>query len=221
MNRGNRLGTVERNVIDAVQAVDNPLEVTPFATMNGWYVGWVSQIITDAQMPGELHGDTYVPKTYMDRQRCAVREFFAINGFVTSHFCKSLGVLPSQMKACMIDEDEAAVLQNIVIHKTRVLEPLRAAVQEAIDSSSWLDLQIYLPLDLLEHHSEDARGLVETVAPNCTASIQAEGALLLSPTMLENAQKNCLPAAIHVLVRKKSQRTLRREGSRVSQYDEG
>ena len=108
------------------------------------------------------------------------------------------------MKAYMIYEDEAVVLQNVVIHKTRVLEPLRAAVQEAIDSSSWLDLQIYLPLDLLEHHSEDARGLVETVAPNCTASIQAEGALLLSPTMLENAQKNCLPAAIHVFVRKKA-----------------
>ena len=63
MNRGDRLGTVERNVIDAVQAVDNPLEVTPFAKTNGWEVGWVSQIITDAEMPGELrpqdlHGST-------------------------------------------------------------------------------------------------------------------------------------------------------------------
>lgn len=181
--------------------VDAPVEMKAIAKANEWEVSWVMRVVKKGllgSLPGEFHGETYVPTSFTDSKRRSVVESLAANGYVTSHLCLAMfGVSPSQMKAYATADTERLVLEDSVVLVGVILAPLVESAGEATDSTSWLDLQLHLPVDLLQHHTEDARVLVEEYVLTVTAGVAyvgSDGAIFFSQPMVDEFAKNELPA---------------------------
>ena len=89
-----------------------PIEVQTVAKKKGWEVCWVLPMIQELNnshsLPGEFHGETYVPDQFTEREKRAVLELYSTNGLVTAHTCQSLlGLLPHQMKEYVLQQAAA------------------------------------------------------------------------------------------------------------------
>jgi len=162
---------------------EEPVHIPTIARERGWELCWVRHVLAKTKdfdlLPGQWQGDdTYVPDQYTQRLKQSVQGMFLANGFVTAHTCQSLlGIAPHQMKEYVLqldnDDDSSSssllVLEHCVLHRVAVVAPLVAALQEVIETQQqssnndggWLDLQLHLPSELLDYHTEDARQLVE------------------------------------------------------------
>jgi E3 UFM1-protein ligase 1 len=197
---------------------DEPVEVKTIAKTNGWEISWVLRMVKDLSLPGEFHGETYVPSNFTESKRRSVIESFATNGYITSHMCHTMfAILPSQMKDYVTTSTAAAdstaclVLKNSVVHKYVIVDPLIEAVQEAAATTGWLDLQLHLPVELLEHQTDDARTLVEDFVLAGTAGVacvQANGALYFSQAMIDGFTKNNLPDLIKTFAKTRADELL-------------
>jgi E3 UFM1-protein ligase 1 len=175
--------------------VDAPISIKSLAKTNKWEVGWVLQMIKKGgfDVQGEFHGDMFVPNSFIENQRRLVGLSYSMNGFVSSHMCHAMyGISTSQMKAYATHDkmrESYVLLPNSVVNVDVVVAPLIEAVRLAVESTSWLDLKLHLPMDLLVNETTDARILVESRVLNDDVSgivcICSDGALFFSEPMVK------------------------------------
>ena len=82
-----------------------------------WDVAHVLPIIQDLCTTGEVNGEVhqsggasftgamFLPSVYLAMQRTSIDEFFAANGFITSHDCLERGVLESKMGEYVLESN--------------------------------------------------------------------------------------------------------------------
>lgn len=171
------LDQMKSNVKDAIVALKQPIQIQQFACDKNWEPDWVYEFLLEfksSDLPGELHGnDSYVPTCYIEKQKKEVVNYYTSNGYLTSEQSHSFGVLMSQMicyvkNAC--GSQACLVLNNdsVVVHPDILVSSLEAAIQEAVSTNSWIDLQPHIPQELLSSpHVDDVRTLIiDHVLPN-------------------------------------------------------
>lgn len=176
---------------------DSPIDLRTLTKSNAWEWNWVLQIIQEGlDVPGEFHGDMYVPDRYVATKRHVVTTSYGTNGYVTSHMCyKMLDVSPSQMKEYItshILDDSYVILPNSVVRKDTIVTPLLESAFDASESQHWLDLQLHIPIELLEYETNDVQILVDTyilTKVNGVACVRPDGALLFSDSMIQQYEK--------------------------------
>jgi E3 UFM1-protein ligase 1 len=190
------LNFIRRNLATLLNDVaDAPVCIKALARTNGWEFSWVLQMIKKEkfEVRGELHGGMFVPNSFMENQRRLVASSYSVNGFVTSHMCHAMfGISTSQMKSYATHDkmrDSYALLPNSVVNIDVIVAPLIEVVRLAMESTSWVDLKLHLPMDLLENETADARSLVENFVLNDdiygAVCIRSDGALFFSEPMVK------------------------------------
>ena len=102
------LAKLQEEVITTFQSMVEPTTLATVCKAHGWDRDLVLQFIGNSEsIEGELHADAtgtttsgtamFVPHTYVKRQRQAIEDFFAANGFLTAEVAQRHGVLPQQM----------------------------------------------------------------------------------------------------------------------------
>jgi len=191
-------------VMETFRALREPTSVQSTCHEKGWETSWTLRFLQEDEdkLPGKLHGDSYVPDAYVEEKRRAVVEFFASNGFVTTEKCHLLEILPSQMIEYVRDGfADALVLEESVIDADRIISPLEAVVQETIESGSWMDLQLHLPMELLstaDAHSilnDHVLSKMESESPG-VAVVTPNGSIFFSQTMIDEIAHKVLPPLI-------------------------
>lgn len=225
---------------------DAPVDIARTARERGWEVSWVKQLVKDDDdgfhnnncLPGQLvHGDeTYVPHVYTQRLQRSVQDLFATNGYVTAHTCQSLlGIGPQQMKEFVLlladnndgnttDDSAAAaadaplLLEHCVLHRIAVVAPIVAALQDAMETKGWLDLQLHLPSELLDYHIEDARQLIQEHVlaehlsslssqggtPVGLACVRSDGALFFSRALVDDFGRHHVSELVRTFARSRA-----------------
>jgi hypothetical protein len=200
------LAVFQTSVFEAFRTVSEPVQLSSICKKNGWQKSWVTRILKDLvasdQNPdGELHGDTYVPKCYLQRQRHAVRRAFSPNGYITDKQAHLNGMSLSQVIDCIRPEyPSALVLSRSIVHPDIVVGPLEAAIQDAIAANGWLDLQLHLPLELLQIEQDAKAIVVDYVLASLddknhhlgAVAIQSDGGLFFSPAMVAETTTSIL-----------------------------
>lgn len=119
-------------------------------------------------MEGEIHMDAatcgqtaiYLPKSYRKRQQQDVLEFIAANGYITMERAVKKyrqGLLASQITTLVLDAIPDVIVINggNVLIRDSILQQVQAGIQDclspsAAESTQFLDLQEYLPVELLQ-----------------------------------------------------------------------
>jgi hypothetical protein len=113
-------------------------------------------------LPGEFHGNLYIPTSYTHQQRHAALDCFLSNGFLTlEHGQRKFGIPPSTVRDYLQQaySDSAICLSESIVHRDVLVASLEAAVQEAVSNEGWIDLTPHVPPDLLSLE-DDCRTLL-------------------------------------------------------------
>lgn len=179
---------LQSRVQGAFLALHRPTVIEQWASDHEVEPRWVRDIVAGLELPGELHGDTYIPSSFQSALEHSVKDLFAAGGFCTDDQCHALGVLPSQMRGILVEAyPSALVLKHSVVHPDMLVSMLQEALTEA--KESWLNLGTLLP-DALLAHEDDVRTLLidHVLADDETAGalqVGPGGALFMSKTMID------------------------------------
>ena len=197
-----------------------PSNISKLCRERQWDPTWVVKLILPRLvdvLPGDVHGDCYVPHIHTKQQRHAVEEFFRANGFITSDHGHKLGVLPSTLKQYVLQAFPAVLtLNNWLVDRDRLIPPLEALVQEALDSGSWVDLTLHIPPELLADESNCRTLLFDFVLSNDVSNgvvaITCDTALFMSEAMVQSIMKDTVFPMIEPWSKRRALELLKSEG---------
>ena len=194
-------------VVEFFSTVSNPVQLAPVCKDKAWQQTWVEDILNGNETMGDLHGDTFIPSSFTEMQRKSVLEAFSTLGFATT---ENRFLSASQITDCIQHSHFSAVtLRKSIIHPDIIVGPLKTAVQEACSTNHWLDLELHLPLELLQTE-EDVKDLLlnhvlgELNINGGAIAIEPHGALFLSPGMIQDFVKLEMPSLVDNYARAKA-----------------
>lgn len=127
----------------------------------------------DGTVKGVRDSATYVPNSYLKKQRRSVEEYFRSNGYITVPFITSLGMTMGADKLSFVrdccgqndlDDNNIVELPNSVVSAKDIISPLEGLIEEANSLRSFMDFRSILPETLLSHE-DDIRELLEDIVP--------------------------------------------------------
>lgn len=207
------LNAYKKRVLDYFGALKRPVSVESTALENDWESEWINEFLLlevqqqGAKLPGELHGDSYVPHAFTEQLQQSVRSNFTSRGFVTTGDCQLIGMLPAQMKLYIKESFPAAViLKESVINPDAIIAPLEAAIQETRMTGGFLDIEEHLPVELTSN-KEDKRMIVfEHILSKADTGTAAEapgvavvlssGALYASQLVIDEIASTIIPSLV-------------------------
>jgi hypothetical protein len=208
------LALLRSQISSAFADFTEPTSLVSVARRHSWEVCWMSDILKDIaqELPGALHGDdSYVPHSFTQQKHQTVTDSFASNGFVSTTLCQTVAMLPSELKRIVASScSEAIILENSVVHPLMIVGPLEGATQDSIEIDGWLDLQQYIPAELLAYES-DTKALLQ----NCILSKLDEGsrgvaaisklaAVFVSQGMIAKISNSVLPLMIEPFAKERA-----------------
>jgi hypothetical protein len=158
------LENLQHVVLQHFQSLQEPTQISAVCQQHGWdseqVLEWLQKFQREEVHVDEASHQTamHVPLVYSERQEHEVVDFLTTNGYITldhvpnRHMLKTL-VANTCPDALIIGDFEVVILD-------RILEEVKAAVQDYLASSSSqhssssevLDLQEYLPSELVQPH---------------------------------------------------------------------
>lgn len=125
---------------------------------------WVQEACQSEQLPGDFHGggnaaagsELYTPHAHEQAKRKEVDELFGAQGYMTASRGAALGLSKSKMGEYIQQSFPSAVIvsESLVVTSDTILSPLKAVIQEAIATSSFVDLAAQVPADILEQEED-------------------------------------------------------------------
>ena len=176
----------------------------------------------DGTVKGVGDSATYVPNSYLEKQKQSVKEYFRSNGYVTVPFITSLGVTIGDSKVSFVteccgqndlDDNNIVELPNSVINAKDIISPLEGMIEEANSLRSFMDFSSALPETLLSDEA-DVRKLLEEIVPDRlsedvgfskgTVVICDGGALYCSSKMAKDMESKVLIPLIETYGKKRA-----------------
>lgn len=188
-----------RKVLSVISTSIEPITLTSACREHGWQHSWVLEMLMQniQDIPGELHGDTFIPKVYIQQQQQLVKDAFAIKGFVTA---SNAALSMAQIVECVRSVyPSALVLSSSIIHPDVIVGPLEEAIQETNAAGGWLELELHLPLELVQAGNDFETIVYEHVLannPSGVAVIAAQHGLYVSQLLLDRIRQDTLPLLI-------------------------
>lgn len=219
------LAKLKQNLLDRLRSHDGgPKSLQDLAKEEGWQISWAQQMIKEDEETfhylGDFNGDIFTPAKYTREQKKSVLDFYALNGYVGAHVCQAtFGVTVSMMKQYLSGVDGTVVLRQCVVSQNAVVEPLAEAIQECIASSSWSNLEPFIPLELLEYHLEDIKELVTKSMPNpdhCKIWMENSSALMFSRKFIDLVQKDEMPKIVQSAAKQKATQKMKVESESLN-----
>jgi E3 UFM1-protein ligase 1 len=172
------LDQLETRFYGALLAVTaRPVSIEQICELHHWdEPAWIRSMIVPRlesktariTLPGEFHGNLYVPNSYVDKQKRAASEYFLANGCISFEDGQNRwGIVASTLKQHLegCHGDSVVVLSEVLVHRDALVTSLEALVQEAGSSNGWVDLTPHVPSQLLAIE-EDCRKLLEEYVIN-------------------------------------------------------
>ena len=157
---------------------DQPLDVRAICQANHWSFDWTRNIILERHSSdGEWYQERYyATPAFLQQQEERVRQTIHRQGYICVDTATQQWLSRSRLQRAVLEDVVSGtvhVLPNSLVHTAMIVEPLREALEntlvmeETTLGPGWINLygndsnSAVLPLELLDHHPEDARLLVE------------------------------------------------------------
>ena len=172
-------------VTEALESLTEPVSLKELCLEKKWDAGWTIDLAKD--MPGELHGDTFVPVQYHEQQRLSTLDSFATKGYLSKPTAPN--------KAAILEANpEAIALKDSVIHPERLILPLETAILEVVETESFASLPALIPSELWS----DAKALMNDHVlprvgpPHGVVVLSQRTGVYLSPALLDSLESGCV-----------------------------
>jgi E3 UFM1-protein ligase 1 len=205
------LDELETRFNGALLAVTSrPVSIEKICELHEWdEPSWIRSFIVprleskraECAVPGEFHGNLYVPNSYINRQKKAASESFLANGCISFEDGQNRwGVVPSTLRQHLREchGDSVIVLSEVLVHRDALVTSLEALVQEAGASKGWVDLTPHLPSQLLSIE-DDCRTLLEEHVINGEEE-ETDGWVILTSDMAIFASRSMARAVIELTI---------------------
>lgn len=154
-----------------LQAMDG---ATGVAMDNSFFQSLFNSLVKEAQILGSLRaGVHWTPAVFASAQKEFVDSFLSQNSFISYDSLQKLGI-PQPMQYLQSRYPDGIPLVTMFIHPS-MIEMLDAAVEDAIERSSWIDSRTVLPTLF---GSQDASKIL-SLCPSVQSALKSNGALIL------------------------------------------
>ncbi|KAG7349284.1 E3 UFM1-protein ligase [Nitzschia inconspicua] len=222
------LQQTQQQVFDYFRNLKEPIHIVAACQNNGWELEQVLEWMRNAdvdEIDGEVHIDKnsrqtamYVPQSYRQQQEQSVVDFLTANGFVTLDRAPNRNILTALVQdrfpdAFVIGDYDVIILDT-------VLEEGRAGVSEYLTSSSteFLDLQEYLPTELLQSHTIQIIlskiGFDESQAVAIATNDQA---IIMRNTLIQEIEEKHLTQLVEDFAKSKAEELFRSKNAHVDE----
>jgi len=157
--------------------------ISRFGFQEKLFFSLAEELIRTGRLAGQITGGrsaakaSYVPHSYARAQQKWVDSFLSSNGYLEYDAVTRLGISDPKQYIKKRFPDSGLVFLTSCCISGSIVEQMEVAVEEALNSGSWVDILPLLPSVL---GPEDARQLVQTTLANRSSSPSSGGALLLA-----------------------------------------
>jgi len=121
----------------------------------------IQLLCENQELDGEIHLDSsssssaagaiYIPNSYKKNQTDFIESYYQINGYVTVEQAAKAGISIKRLEKCIlnIQNHQAIILQNCIVHSDIIIAPIQDIIEECLQMSSFADLSLHVPADLL------------------------------------------------------------------------
>lgn len=174
---------LQTEVVSRVCNSLEPMNVTELAQGRDWHPEWIREAVQSfTEQGGTTSGEWYCasspaaplfyhPPAYLHQQSERIQAFFREQGCITAHICwRKWQASVSRMQSSIADDGNTILrLSHSIVNRKTIIDPL---VDEIREMGAWIQLSgepstdtsaQFLPFELLRHHPEDVKELLEKI----------------------------------------------------------
>ncbi|CAE8638056.1 unnamed protein product [Polarella glacialis] len=162
IHTGAHAARVEARTLGALRGCTQPVNLSQLALRHSLDADMVAaaaqKLVKEDAVQGKIQGTTFTPKAYTEAQAGRVDSFFDANSYLTVATAKSANV---ELKDWVKSRKAAGYSLGSTFLAAHLVDPVIAAISEAVSSDSWVDVLPLLPPALA---ATDSRDLLQQLA---------------------------------------------------------